>query len=315
MNPVGGAQKSAKSFSGEIRKSEARQDYRIGEGYMIIRFLAILASPLLAFTLHAQEDPAMPRSNSFQNLPYYRTNQPGMTPYQEERCRLDIDAPPGTNGAPVLVWFHGGGLTGGSKEIPAGLKKRGLVVVSANYRLSPKARCPDYLEDAAAAVAWTFKHIGEYGGSPDRIFVSGHSAGGYLAAMIGLDKRWLAAHGIDADRIAGLIPMSGQCITHITIRKERGIDSKQPVVDEYAPLFHVRADAPPVLLLTGDREKEMLGRYEENAYLMRMLKVNGHPNVSLHELQGYGHGMVEPGTPLLLEFIKATLARKTVPSP
>ena len=253
----------------------------------------------------------MSSSNDMLNIPYYPTNQAGATPYQQERCCLDVFAPAKTTDCPVLVWFHGGGLSGGSKaDIPAGVKGKGLIVVSVNYRLHPQVKCPTYLEDAAAAVAWTFQHIGEYGGSTNRIFVSGHSAGGYLASMIGLDKRWLAAFGVDANRIAGLIPMSGQCITHLTVRKERGIDIKQPVIDEFAPLFHVRGDAPPILLLSGDRELEMVGRYEENAYLMRMLKINGHPNVTLYEFQGYGHGMTLPGTPLMLNFIKAITAKK-----
>jgi hypothetical protein len=61
-------------------------------------------------------------------------------------------------------------------------------------------------------------------------------------------------------------------------RAERGIEGTRPVVDDLAPLYHVRKDAPPLLLITGDRELEMLGRYEENAYLMRMMKVVGHPH-------------------------------------
>jgi hypothetical protein len=121
--------------------------------------------------------------------------------------------------------------------------------------------------------------------------------------MIGLDKQYLAAHGIDADNIAGLIPLSGQTITHYTIRSENNISDKQPVVDKYAPLFHVRPDAPPMLLITGDRELEMLGRYDENAYLARMMKVAGHRHTRLLELQGYGHDMVYPALPLLLNEI------------
>lgn len=83
--------------------------------------------------------------------------------------------------------------------------------------------------------------------------------------MIGLDKSWLGKYDIDANKIAGLISLSGHAITHFTVREERGIPGTQPVVDSLAPLFHVRADAPPLLLITGDREMEMLGRYEENA--------------------------------------------------
>jgi hypothetical protein len=66
----------------------------------------------------------------------------------------------------------------------------------------------------------------------------------------------------------------------------------------------VRKDAPPILLITGDREKELLGRYEENAYLFRMLKVAGHEEVTLFEIDGYGHGMADPAHPLLLNFVK-----------
>lgn len=227
-----------------------------------------------------------------------------LTDYMRERCRLDVYYPATTKDFATVVWFHGGGLSKGNRSVPNGLKKKGIAVVAVNYRLSPQVKSPAYVEDAAAAVAWTFRNIEKFGGSPNRIFVSGHSAGGYLTSMIGLDKRWLAAHDIDANDIAGLIPYSGHTITHFTVRKERGIDGKQPIIDDMAPLYHVRKDAPPLLLITGDREREMLGRYEENAYMWRMMQVVGHTNTELYELDGYNHGqMAEPAHPLLLRFI------------
>jgi acetyl esterase/lipase len=233
----------------------------------------------------------------------YRTGQ--QDDYMKERCRLDIYYPAKPANAPVIIWFHGGGITGGSKSIPAELKNQHVIVVAANYRLSPKAACPAYIEDAAAAVAWTFRHARELGGDTARIYVSGHSAGGYLATMIGLDKQYLAKYNIDADRIAGLFPFSGQAITHFTVRKEKGIADTQPVIDTYAPLYHVRADAPPLFLYTGDREMEMLGRYEENAYLARMMQMAGHKKTHLYEFDGYGHGnMPVPAFPLMLKAIK-----------
>jgi len=195
-------------------------------------------------------------------------------------------------------------LTGGNKEIPKDLKEKGICIIAVNYRLYPKVKAPKYIEDAAAAVAWVFNNIEKYGGSTSRIFVSGHSAGGYLTSMVGIDKRWLEAHQIDANQIAGLIPLSGHTITHFTVRKERGIPRTKPVVDDLAPLYHIRADAPPLLLITGDREKEMLGRYEENAYMMRMMKVSGHKETTLLELQGYGHGITKPAFPLVLKEIQ-----------
>ena len=234
----------------------------------------------------------------------YRNDDGTLTDSMKARCRLDIQSPSGAAKLPVVVWFHGGGLTGGTRSFPEELHRKDLVVVTVEYRLHPDVKAHECIEDAAASVAWVFQHIEEYGGAADRIVVSGHSAGGYLASMVGLDKSYLAAHNIDADRLAGLAPFSGHTITHFTIRKEQGIEGTQPVIDKFAPLFHVRKDAPPILLITGDRELEMLGRYEENAYMWRMLKVVEHPDVTLHELDGFDHGgMAAPAFPLLVKFV------------
>ena len=223
------------------------------------------------------------------------------------RCQLDIYYPMNETGYPTIVWFHGGGLRAGGKELPEELRYQGMAVVSPNYSFFPDVNAPIYIEDAAAAVAWVFKNIEEFGGDPSKIFLSGHSAGGYLSLMVGLDKSYLNEHGINANQIAGLIPFSGHTITHFTVREERGIPGEQAVIDQYAPLFHVRADAPPLLLITGDRELELLGRYEENAYMMRMMKVIGHSDTRIMELDGYGHGMVEPAIPLLINEVRRIL--------
>lgn len=233
----------------------------------------------------------------------YRTGSE-QTDYMAERCRLDVYHPTNRKGFSTVVWFHGGGLKGGERFIPEPLKNEGLAVVAVNYRLHPRVKAPAYIEDAAAAVAWTFKHIESMGGNRERIFVSGHSAGGYLTSMVGLDKRWLAAHDIDADDIAGLIPYSGHTITHFTIRTERGLPRHQAVVDDLAPLYHVRQDASPILIITGDRELELLGRYEENAYFWRMMQGVEHPDCQIVEIGGYDHGqMANPAHPLLLRFL------------
>jgi acetyl esterase/lipase len=228
-----------------------------------------------------------------------------LTQAMHQRCRLDLYFPVNQKHYPTVVWFHGGGLSAGERSIPMHLRKRGVAVVAVNYRLSPEAKSPEYIEDAASAVAWTLKNIENYGGSAERVFLSGHSAGAYLSLMVGLDKRWLGAHGLEPKAIAGLIPLSPQVVTHFAIREERGIGEKQPIIDDLAPLFHVKSDAPPMLIVTGDREKELMGRYEENAYFWRMMKLAGHKDVTLHEIQGFDHGkMAEPAMPLVLRFIE-----------
>lgn len=262
----------------------------------MVRFIFLLAGlvSLISGTASANASDYLTEDN----LPYRGENSP-------ERCRLTLYYPSNTKDFPTVVWFHGGGLKNGERFVPEELKNQGLGVVAAGYRLSPSVKCPVYVEDAAAAVAWTLKNIGKYGGDPKKVFVSGHSAGGYLTSMVGLDKRWLKAYGEDPDRLAGLIPFSGQSITHFTIREERGIKDTVPIVDDMAPLNHVRKDAPPILIISGDRNMELLGRYEENAYFWRMLKLVGHPKAEIFELQGFDHGsMQHPAQALLISFIQ-----------
>lgn len=266
-------------------------------GNLVIKLNRALIACFLVLTTAstAQQNPY----KLLENIAYYPADVADS--YIRERCRLDLYYPEGKKNFRTVVWFHGGGLSGGEKHIPEGLKNKGIAVVAVNYRLTPGVKSPEYLRDAAASVAWVMHNIARYGGDTAGVFVSGHSAGGYLAAMIGLDKSWLKVHGVDANRLAGIIPFSGHAITHFSIREERGIPGHQAVVDSLAPLYHVRPDAPPLILITGDRELEMLGRYEENAYLMRMMKVAGHTKTTLYELQGYDHGMVEPAIPILVK--------------
>ena len=101
-----------------------------------------------------------------------------------------------------------------------------------------------------------------------------------------------------------MIPYSGHTITHFTVRSERGLKWEDVRVDKMSPLAHIRKDAPPIILITGDRELELYGRYEENAYFWRMLQIIGHPNVELYELEGYNHGdMALQAHHILLKYI------------
>ncbi len=225
--------------------------------------------------------------------------------YRKERCKLDIYYPEGATDFPTIVWYHGGGLEGGSKHIPVELMEKGFAVVTVNYRLSPKAQHPAYIEDAAEALAWAFKHIRSYGGSQEKIYVTGHSAGGYLALIIGLDKSYLEAHGVDADRVKAYLPVSGQTVTHYTIRKERGWRDGIPVIDAYAPCFHARTDTPPYVLITGGRDLELMARYEENALLESVMKGIGNEDVYLYELEGFDHNNVAgPACYLIVDYIR-----------
>ncbi|NBV53033.1 MAG: alpha/beta hydrolase [Verrucomicrobia bacterium] len=119
----------------------------------------------------------------------YKDDVISQTPYEQERCKLDLTVPVGAKGFATYVWFYGGGLKNGAKdlrteycaEIRESLAQAGVAVVTPDYRLSPKVRYPAYVDDAAAAFAWTVKHIAEQGGDPHKVFIGGHSAGATLA--------------------------------------------------------------------------------------------------------------------------------------
>ena len=161
-----------------------------------------------------------------------------------ERQVLDVYLPD-CEEFPVFVYFHGGGFEAGSKgddrnnAIGIYLASKGIACVCANYRMYPDAVYPEYLKDCAAAVAWTFKHIAEYG-KCDKVFVGGTSAGAYASMMLNYDKKWLAPHRIKIMDIAGFLHDAGQPTTHFNVLQyDRGIDRRRIVVDEAAPLYYI----------------------------------------------------------------------------
>lgn len=252
-------------------------------------FITTLFVLLAAFSASAQQHPEDKGYNYVRDISYVSEDETDA--YRKERCVLDVYYPETDKGFATLVWFHGGGLEVGNKELLDGFRRQGFAVVSVNYRLFPRCKCPDYIDDAAAALAWTFDNIERFGGTKDQIYVSGHSAGGYLTLMLALAKEYTSKYGLDADRIAKAYPVSGQTVTHYTIRKERGLPDGIPVIDEYAPMSHAGRGGAPMILICGDRSLEMLARYEENAHLQSLLKHFGHDSV-LYEMQGFDHGTV-----------------------
>lgn len=207
----------------------------------------------------------------------------------------------------MLVWFHGGGLEGGARNEEAQkvfarrFAANGIGVAMAGYRLSPKVKFPVYIDDAARSVKWVLDHASELGADPARVFVGGHSAGAYLSAILAMDPRYLQAVGVDGQRIAGFIPMSGQMMTHFTIRKERGVADSMSLIaaDEAAPIFYLRKETPPILLVLGDHDWP--ARLEENQFFAAALReVAKNDKVSLVVVPDRNHGTIntkclEPG--------------------
>lgn len=197
-------------------------------------------------------------------------------PDAPDRCTIDLYLPINTTHPPLLVWFHGGSLLGGHKaddvnvKVAQGFSAQRMAVAMVNYRLSPGVHFPVYVEDAAAAIAWALRHASDHGLDPARVFVGGHSAGGYLALMATLDPSYLHAFGVNHSAISGIISLSAQTRTHSTVLNERGSDEQGPRVDAAAPLHFTHHRAPPLLLLCAD--KDVPARVEENRLLAALLR-------------------------------------------
>ena len=280
------------------------------------------ASLIAAFLTASAAFSAEPKTiNVSPDVPYKTGDR--LDAYETQRCKLDVYAPADARDLPCMVWFHGGGLTGGGKAddttvaVCRAMANEGWVVAAVNYRLSPAAKYPAYVEDAAASVAWMLKNAGKYGGNSKRVFVAGHSAGGYLAAMVTMDERYLAAQGAKPGELAGVIPISGQMMTHYTIREERGLPKAQIIVDDAAPIHFTREKTPPLLILYA--ETDMTLRGEENRYFAAALTAAGNRNVALREIAGHDHGgigdrIAEPDSPvrkLMAEFVKSVVSQKS----
>lgn len=199
--------------------------------------------------------------------------------YNENNQVLDVYLPDDQDIKAIFLYFHGGGMIGGSKESAAVfstyLTERKIALVSADYRLLPDAEFPDFLEDAADAVAWVFNNK-EYFNGCDKVFIGGSSAGGYISMMMCFDDRYLGRHNIIPTDIAGYIHDSGQPTNHFSVLKYSGIDPKRVIVDEKAPLYYVglQKDYSPMLFLVADND--MVNRYEQTMLMLSTLKHFGH---------------------------------------
>jgi len=189
----------------------------------------------------------------------YRLTE-GVTYGPEMRNKLDVYTPLGLKGpAPVVVFFYGGnwndGARGEYRFVGEALASRGMVAVLADYRLYPEVRYPGFLEDSARAVAWTVKEAQRYGGDSRRMFVMGHSAGAYIAAMLALDPRWLAAQGLAPNALRGWIGLAGP-YDFIPIKNvaTRPVFWYPDTPADSQPVNHVSAAAPPALLIASKND-------------------------------------------------------------
>ena len=175
----------------------------------------------------------------------------------DPRQTLDIYRPKQpAPGAPVVIFFYGGSWNSGSRSdylfVGEALASRGITTVIADYRLYPQVRYPQFLQDSAQATGWTYQHIADYGGNPQRLFLMGHSAGAYNAAMLALDPQWLRAVGMSPANLRGWMGLAGP-YDFLPIKDEavRPVFFYPDSPPESQPVRHVSRAAPPTLLMAA----------------------------------------------------------------
>ena len=223
--------------------------------------------------------------------------------------------------APLFVFFHGGGLEAGNKgngdeRAFLELNEAGISVATADYRMYPSAKFPDFIEDAALCVAWCRDHL------PHSVLtVGGSSAGGYLSMMLAFDGRYLGKYGIDSSdksHIAGYFFDAGQPTTHFNVLREGGLDTRLVRVDEAAPIYFIGQPESPETLPGYEfvvADNDMAGRLEQTELLCRTMFHVGYPDdcVTFTYMEGYTHtgycGVVKDGRSLYADMIKAFMKR------
>lgn len=206
---------------------------------------------------------------------------------------LDVHIPEGKKEFPVFINFHGGGLVNGAQNqgfVPD-LCEKGVAVVTATYRKYPNAKYPEFIEDGASVVKWTFDNIEKYG-KPTHFFIGGTSAGAYISMMLCFDSKYLKNHGITNDDITGYYFNTGQATTHFSVLKERGVDPKRLIVDEASPLYHIEPGAvyPPMEFTVTTNDMPL--RHEQHALMLAVMKNQGHDmeKVTFKIQEGEKHG-------------------------
>jgi acetyl esterase/lipase len=176
-----------------------------------------------------------------------------------ERQVLDVYRPQRGTERPVAVFLHGGRWQYGSKAqyrlLGRTLAQHGVVTVVPNYRLYPPATFPAWVNDAAAAVRWTYDHVHRFGGDATQLYVVGHSAGAHTATLLALDDRYLRKAGVPPGVIRGVVSMAGPVDVEWTAPDIQALMGPKEHWAATYPAAQVDGAGIPLLLLHGTADE------------------------------------------------------------
>ena len=188
------------------------------------------------------------------------------------RRTLDVYVPEARpTRAPVIVFFYGGGWSSGAKGdytfAGDAFAAQGFVTFVPDYRVYPEVRFPAFVEDAAAAVRWVEANAERYGGDPHRIVLVGHSAGAHIAMLTALDPHYAQQAGFDRGAIRGVVGLAGAYgFDNFRVPLLQNVFGSAPEPMATMPVHFTRRDAPPILLLHGDRDRRVPVMSTERMY-------------------------------------------------
>src|SRR5262245_26167113 len=218
--------------------------------------------------------------------------------YADDKDKLDIYQPEDCRNASVIVLYYGNQLMGGDKSEDVYIGRRfaaaGFVTVVVNYRLSPAVSHLAHVQDAAASFAWVKRHIVEYGGNADQVFIIGYSAGAYLAALLSTDARYLAAHNMSPRDIRGTVPVSAFYWVErrgVAPDRDKSVwgDDRNVWVDA-SPAHHLQTGAPPMLILYAEHDEDW--RREQNVEFAAAMKAAGHNGTEIAMIANRNHSTI-----------------------
>jgi acetyl esterase/lipase len=318
--------------SATVLREEFRQRTSFLPLALCWRLAKVAASVLLAFLslgAAAAQEPAKDLHVT-RDVPY--RHLPSVAP---RFVSLDIYAPASADGTnPVILFLHGGAFVVGDKagnprEFPRpGLlfpkmpyyAGQGFVFVSANYRLSKRSlplrhprqvAHPDHIDDVVSAVAWVRRHIGRYGGDPQKLILMGHSSGALLVALAAVDTKRLRRQGLDPVNLRGVIALDGFYDIPARIPYSRpfiatALGGHKAAWRDASPLHHVRPGrhVPPILLVHTDRQRRRQSTKQQSLAFARALSKTGHRAATYQAVgkthRDINHDLGTPGDPLTL---------------